>query len=183
MVAATGFLSLLTMGCGRESAPAGDTTSTTTTTSTAPTIPDFVQPGAPPVAGRGWEVVDTVEPTGDEGIIRLDVLEPGNKVVELADGSARPYTAEDAANQTRFVYDGTRLIRIRMGSWSSTKLDELAAVLAVRYTAERLGKAVVIDVSPGVINSEVAAVLRTVSDAGFDEIRFDPENPLESAGR
>lgn len=180
MTAAVACLSMLTTGCDRESAPDEDSTETATTP--ASTIPDFVQPGAPPVAGQGWEVVDTVEPTADERIIRLDVLEPGNKVVELADGSARPYTAEDATNEIPFVHDGTRLIRIRMGSWTSTKLEELAAVLEVRYTAERLGKSIVIEVSPGVIESEVAAVVRTVSDAGFDEIRFEPENPIEGTG-
>ena len=58
------------------------------------------------------------------------------------------------------------------------ELNVTLTLLAVRYTAERLGKAVVIDVSPGVINSEVAAeVKRGVVAAGFE-----PERMHELAG-
>ncbi|MEM6571510.1 MAG: hypothetical protein AAF957_24070 [Planctomycetota bacterium] len=136
-----------------------------------PVIPDFVASGAPPVVGQGWEVVGAVEPTADERIVRLDVIEPGSKVVELPEGETRPYTEADEAADVDFVYDATRVVRARMGSWSSTKLEELATVLAVRYTAERLEERVELHVAPGVINAEVAAVLEMFAEAGFKDIQ------------
>ena len=102
--------------------------------------------------------------------IRLDVINAGNKMRETKEGLV-PYTADDAAENRRFVYDNTRVIRYSVGPKKTSDIKEVVKSLKAYRKADPEKKAT-IDPRTGVTNKDVVIVLDAAIDAGYDDITF-----------
>ena len=119
--------------------------------------------------------VDTFEP-GEKVDIRLDVITPGNKLVEEYDSASggvirRAFTAQDAEEGRRFIYDDTRRVQYSVGPKKTENIAEVVKSLIAYRKADPEKKAT-IDPRTGVTNSDVVIVLDAAIDAGYSDITF-----------
>ena len=113
---------------------------------------------------------------GEKVDIRLDVITPGNKLVEEYDSASggvirRAFTAQDAEEGRRFIYDDTRRVQYSVGPKKTENIAEVVKSLIAYRKADPEKKAT-IDHRTGVTNSDVVIVLDAAIDAGYSDITF-----------
>ena len=114
--------------------------------------------------------IRTAEPL-EKAVVRLDVANPGTKLVQLADGSSRPLTAEDAQQPRRFTYGEDRVLRYRVGPRGDLTRAETIEVLR-SLQQKNAETRFTVDPREGVTQDDVVQLLDAMLGIGITDVSF-----------